>query len=165
MDMTESEALNKLAAYCSAGEHCRAEAVEKMQRWGIPYETIDRIADHLVKENYINEERYCKAFINDKFRFDKWGKVKIGQALQLKKISPLVYKPFLAEIDEGEYQAVLNKLLAAKKKSVRAENEYELNGKLIRFALSRGFEMKDICHCLNIPEENDGEFGENACEE
>ena len=45
---------------------------------------------------------------------------------------------YLNEIDEEEYHAVLQKLLAAKRKSVRAESEYELNGKLVRFALSRG---------------------------
>lgn len=50
---------------------------------------------------------------------------------------------------------VLQKLLAAKRKSVRAESEYELNGKLVRFALSRGFEMKDICRCIEVSEEND----------
>jgi hypothetical protein len=106
-------------------------------------------------EKYIDEERFCRAFVNDKYRFAKWGKVKIAQALQLKKVSYNVCRRFLNEIDEEEYLSILDSLLAAKRKSVHAENEYELNGKLMRFALSRGFEMKDIRHCIQLSDEND----------
>ena len=156
IEITETDALSRLAAYCSTAEHCRAEVAEKLQRWGIPYDAIDRIIGRLEQEKYIDEERFCRAFIHDKYRFAKWGKGKIGQALQLKKIPQRVYWQYLNEIDEDEYLAVLNDLLAAKRKSVRADNEFELNGKLVRFALSRGFEMKDIRHCIALSDENDG---------
>lgn len=155
--MTELEALNKITSYCSAGEHCRSEVVEKMQRWGLPYETVNRIVEQLVKEKYIDEERYCKAFINDKYRFDKWGKIKIAQALQLKKIPSSVYWIFLNNIDKEEYLSILNKLLQTKRKSVHAETDFERNGKLIRFALSRGFEMDDIRQCLDVSDEFESE--------
>ena len=154
-EMTEMEVLNKVASYCSTAEHCRSEVVEKMQRWGVPYDVVERVADKLEQEKFIDEERFCRAFVNDKYRFAKWGKVKIGQALLLKKIPQSVYWPFLNEIDKEEYIGILRKLLAAKKKSVRAENEFELTNKLVRFALSRGFEMKDIRLCMDVPEENE----------
>lgn len=153
--MTEAEATHKVTAYCSAAEHCRAEIIEKMQRWGLPYAVVDRIADQMEAENYINEERYCRAFINDKFRFEKWGKVKISQALQLKKIPTTAYWALLNEIDKEEYLDVLRKLIASKRKSVHAATDFELNGKLIRFALSRGFELDDIRCCIDVPEENE----------
>ena len=143
IEMTEKEALNRVATYCATAEHCRAEIVEKLQRWGIDYSTIDRVLQRLEEEKYIDEERFCRAFIRDKYRFAKWGRRKIGQALQLKKISFAVYSSCFDEIDEAEYLSILRDLLASKRKSVRAENEFELNGKLIRFALSRGFEMRD----------------------
>lgn len=155
-NITETEALSKVAAYCSTAEHCRAEISEKLQRWGIPYDSINRIIKRLEDEKYIDEERYCRAFVNDKFRFAKWGKMKIAQALQLKKISYETSRRFLNEIDEEEYLSILNSLVTAKRKSVHAENEYELNGKLMRFALSRGFEMKDIRHCIQVSDENEG---------
>lgn len=155
IEITETEALNRVAAYCSTAEHCRAEIAEKLLRWGIAYDAIERILDSLEKDRYIDEERFCRAFINDKYRFAKWGKMKIGQALQLKKISSVTYRSLLNEIDEEEYLSILRDLLNSKRKSVRAENEYELNGKLMRFALSRGFEMKDIRHCIDISDENE----------
>ena len=153
--LTDEEALNRVASYCSTAEHCRAEINEKLQRWGIAYDTIARILDRLESEKFIDDERFCRAFVNDKFRFAKWGKIKIGQALQLKKIPQSVFYRYLNEIDEDEYLAVLDNLLAVKRKSVHAENEYELNNKLVRFALSRGFEMKDIRHCITLSDEND----------
>ena len=151
--ITEDEALNRVAAYCSAAEHCRAEVSEKLQKWGIAYEAIERILTRLEAEKYIDDERYCRAFINDKYRFAKWGKMKIGQGLYMKKIPSDVGWRYLNEIDQEEYLAVLRDLLASKRKSVRGKDEYELNGKLIRFAMSRGFEMKDIKCCIEVSEE------------
>jgi regulatory protein len=152
--ITEEEALNKVASYCSSAEHCRAEINDKLQRWGIAYEAIARILSRLETEKYIDDERYCRAFVKDKFRFAKWGKVKIAQGLYMKKISSDTVWRYLNEIDEEEYLQVLNGLLASKRKSIHARNEYELNQKLIRFAMSRGFEMKDIKRCIEVLEED-----------
>lgn len=153
--ITEEEALNRMAAYCSTAEHCQSEVCEKMQRWGLSYDAIDRIIKRLIKEKFIDEERYCRAFVNDKYRFAKWGKLKISQALYLKKISSTVYYPFLSTIDQEEYLAILSDLIAAKRKSIRAKDEFELNAKLIRFAMSRGFEMDDIRRCIAVEKELD----------
>lgn len=154
MEITETEALKRMEAYCSTAEHCRAEIVEKLQRMGVSHDAVEHIINRLTKEGYIDEKRFCRAFINDKYRFAKWGKYKIGRALQQKEIPSSVYRIFLDEVDEGEYLATLRNLLAAKRKNIRAKSEYELNGKLIRFALSRGFEMKDIRCCIDVSDEN-----------
>ena len=154
-EITETEALTRMKTYCAGAEHCRAELTEKMQRWGLAYDAINRVVTLLESERFIDEERYCRAFINDKYRFAKWGKVKIAQALKLKKIPPYVYNLMLNNIDEEEYLGILRGLLDTKRKSVRANNAYEQNGKLVRFALSRGFEMKDIRRCMEVTEEND----------
>lgn len=161
IQFTETEALSRLEAYCSTAEHCRAEVAEKLQRWGVPYDAIERIIRRLEQEKYIDEERFCRAFIRDKYRFDKWGKVKIGQALMLKKIPQRTFFLLMNEIDEEEYMGILEKLLSAKRKSIRAANEFELNNKLVRFALSRGFEMKDIRRCIEVSDE----MGENEYSE
>ena len=60
-NITETEALSKVAGYCSTAEHCRAEISEKLQRWGLPYDAIDRILKRLEDEKYIDEERFCRA--------------------------------------------------------------------------------------------------------
>ena len=111
--------------------------------------------ERLETEKYIDDERYCRAFVNDKFRFAKWGKMKIAQGLYMKKIPSDVAWRHLNEIDEEEYLSILRDLLASKRKSIHAKDDYELNGKLMRFAVSRGFELKDIRRCIEIPEEEE----------
>ncbi len=155
--ISETEALKCMAIYCSAGEHCRMEVTEKLVRWGLPHASIVSILNRLEAGKYIDEERFCRAFINDKLRIAKWGRIKIAQALTLKKIPPATYRSLLREIDQEEYLSTLQKLLKAKRRSIHEKNECKLNDKLIRFALSRGFEMEKICHVLRQVESDKSE--------
>lgn len=154
-ELSEEEALYKAAAYCSVAEHCLAEVVEKLMQWGVPAEGRERIMKRLVAEKYIDENRYCRAFIHDKLHYNKWGRVKIAQALRLKGIDSACYAPLLEEVDEDAYRSVLLALIDAKRKSVKGRNDYERNGKLIRFALGRGFEMSEIKRCLVMADEDE----------
>lgn len=143
-EITDQEAYNRMTQYCATAEHCRSEIIDKLQRWGIAYTSIDAIVRQLEQEGFIDEERYCKAFVNDKFRLEHWGKLKIAQALQVKKIAPTTYLPFVNAIDRTEYMAQLSSLLASKRKSIHADTERERCEKLMRFAASRGYEVSDI---------------------
>ena len=147
-ELTEGEALGKVAAYCSMSEHCVSEVIVKLESWNMPEDAVKRIIERLIKEKYIDEVRYCRCFVKDKLRFNKWGKVKIGQTLRQKQISSETINLSLDAVDEDEYQRILLELISAKRKSVKAKNDYELNGKLIRFALGRGFGMDVIQRCL-----------------
>lgn len=157
-ELTEKEVWNKVTAYCSIAERCSADVVDKLQKWGVERDILSNITSKLVEEKYIDEKRYSFAFVNDKYRFAKWGKVKIAQALKQKQVPEDVYDLALKDVDENEYLDILRNLLNAKRKTIHAKNEYEQNGKLIRFALSRGFEMKDIRHCIHLFDDNDFDY-------
>lgn len=137
--MTEQEAFFKLSALCASAEHCQHEMSEKMRRWELPDDVRERVLRRLTDEKYVDEERYCRSFVADKIRYNKWGQLKIEQALAVKRIPRDISTAVLDEIDDEEYVAVLRPLLQSKRKSVKAASEYELNQKLIRFAMSRGF--------------------------
>lgn len=154
-ELTEKEALNKAAAYCTASEHCLSEVSLKLLQWGVDLTMQERILEQLTNERFVDEERYCRFFVNDKFRFNKWGKIKIGQALYQKKISSAVSRKYLDEIDEKDYLKTLSSLLASKKRTIRGEDDYQINSKLIRFAASRGFEMSAIRKCIQLSDEYD----------
>lgn len=147
--VTEEIALQKMAAYCSTAEHCESEVSEKLLKWGLTRDAVVRIINHLVAERYIDDERYCRAYVNDKFRFSKWGKVKIAQALYQNKIASDLVRQQLNEIDSEAYLDVLRGLIAAKRKSVKGDDAYQITAKLVRFALGRGFEMDAIKCCLH----------------
>lgn len=154
-ELSEAEALCKAEAYCVGSEHCTFEVSEKLKQWGVEPDTRQRILKRLTDEKYIDEARFSVFFVNDKFRYNKWGRTKIAQALWQKRIPQDVYNSYLEAIDEDEYLNVLRSLLSARKKSIKARNEYELKGKLIRFALGRGFEMNVIQHCIKLPDGTD----------
>ena len=148
--MTEQEAYLQLAALCAQAEHCQQEMRDKMRRWELDDATQNRIIARLVKERYVDDERYARAFVKDKIRYNKWGRRKVQQALWQKHIDTDVQQRVLDEIDEKEYLDILRPLLKQKRKSIKAESDYELNQKLVRFALGRGFSFDIIRQCLNV---------------
>jgi len=153
--MTEQEAYLQLATLCAQAEHCEQEMRDKMKRWEIDETAQNRIIDRLVKERYIDNERYARAFVKDKIRYNKWGRRKVQQALWMKRIDNDIQQRVLDEIDDKEYLDVLRPLLKQKRKSTKAANNYELNQKLVRFALGRGFTFDIIRQCLEVDEEMD----------
>ena len=126
---------------------------EKMRKWEIPEETQARIMERLVKERYVDDERFAMAFAKDKVRYNKWGRRKVEQALWQKHIDDNIRQRVLDEVDDDEYLSVLRPLLQQKRKATKAQSEYELNQKLIRFALSRGFTFDIIRQCIEVEDE------------
>ena len=151
-EMNEQEAYLQLAALCAQAEHCEQEMRDKMKRWELDEMVQNRVINRLTEERYIDNERYARAFVKDKIRYNKWGRRKVQQALWMKRIDTDIKQRVLDEIDEKEYLDVLRPLLKQKRKSIKAENDYELNQKLVRFALSRGFTFDIIRQCLNVDE-------------
>jgi len=151
---TESDAYLTLAALCAQAEHCQYEMLEKMRRWEMPEEEQARVMQRLVSERYVDDERYARAFVKDKVRYNKWGRRKVEQALWQKHIDDDIRQRVLDEVDDEEYLNVLRPLLKQKRKSTKAANDYELNQKLVRFALSRGFTFDIIRQCLDVSEED-----------
>ena len=148
--MTEQEAYLQLAALCAQAEHCEQEMRDKMRRWELDETVQNRIVDRLIKERYVDDERYARAFVKDKIRYNKWGRRKVQQALWQKRIDADIQQRVLDEIEEKEYLDILRPLLKQKRKSIKAESDYELNQKLVRFALGRGFGFDIIRQCLNV---------------
>lgn len=147
--MTEEQVLNKLTTLCARGEHCQQEMLDKMRKWEIEEDVQARVMEYLLKEKFIDEERYTRLFVEEKIKFNKWGRKKLEQALYMKRIPRSIYAPILDEVDEDNYEEILRPLLETKRKTVTGKSEYEIRGKLIRFALSRGFDMDTILSVLD----------------
>ena len=150
---TEQEAYLTLTALCAQAEHCQYEMQEKMRRWELPEDAQARVMAKLIKERYVDDERYTQAFVKDKIRYNKWGRRKVEQALWQKRIDDDTRKRVLDEVDDEEYLSVLRPLLKQKRKTIKAKNDYELNQKLMRFAVGRGFTFDIIRQCIDIDDE------------
>ncbi len=146
---TYEQALFKASAYCATAEHCEHDVCEKMRAWNIQPETAEKIIACLKEENFLNEQRFCNAFVRDKFRFNQWGKIKIALMLRAKKVSSEAIETALAQIDGEKYAETLETLLRSKLKGLKFRDEYDRQAKLVRFAQSRGFEYDVISDCLD----------------
>ena len=148
--MSEEQALARLTALCASAEHCTGEMIDKMTKWEISEEAQARIMEHLVKNKYIDDERYCRAFVHDKMEYNHWGRRKIEQALYVKHVDKAIQKAVLDEIPDEDFIDILRPLIVQKRRQTRANSEYEMNMKLMRFAASRGFTIEQIRQCIDV---------------
>lgn len=153
-EMTGQQAYQKLTDLCARSEHCQQEMKEKMRQWGVSEEEQAKVMDRLIAERYVDDERFAHAFIYDKIRYNKWGRRKVEQALWMKRIDDSISKSILDDVDDDEYIRILRPLLKQKRKSIKANSEYELTMKLIKFAISRGFTMDIIKQCIEVEDED-----------
>lgn len=143
--MTEQQILSRLTAACSKAEHCIYEMRQRMMRWEIDEKTQQKVIDYLLKERYIDEERYARAFIRSKMEYNRWGRRKVEQALYAKHIGRDIYEPLLNEIDSEDYEELLMPLLKNKLRQLRSasstkdKSDYEIRQRLYRYAMQRGF--------------------------
>lgn len=154
-EITEQEAYLRLTALCAQAEHCQHEMLEKMKKWELADEAQARVMERLIKERYVDDERYARAFVMDKIRYNKWGRRKVEQALWMKRIDKGIQERVLSEVDDEEYVSALRPLLKQKQRSTKAASDYELRQKLIRFALSRGFGFDIIRQCIDVEDEEE----------
>lgn len=142
--LTYEQALSRAASLCSGSEHCSSEIRRKLLLWGLPASRAEKAIGFLVDENYIDNSRFCRAYCLDKFRYNHWGRIKIEQMLRMLEMDSDDIKNGLDAIPEEEYQEVLSHVLSQKNRQLRDSDPYVRKAKLVRHALSRGFETHAI---------------------
>lgn len=143
------EAQKKLEHYCAYQERCHKEVVEKLRNMRMIPDAIDVIVVHLIQNNFLNEERFAKAFVLGKFRIKKWGKNRLKQELKRKDISKVIIDIALKEIDADDYLETFHALAEKKVESIRETNSYKKKKKLADYLLYRGWESPLVYDAVN----------------
>lgn len=143
-------AFTKMAQLCSRAEYCESDIRKKITAFSLSPNETEEVISKLRDENFLNDERYVKAYISDKFRINRWGKIKLRYSLKIKGLPNDVIENGLDEIDDEKYKNVLVKTLKDKAKTVKKKNKFEKMGQVIRHAQSRGFEPELIHRYLNL---------------
>jgi len=137
---TVEEALKAMEHYCAYQERCHKEVETKLRNIGMFQDAQDLIILHLLQENYLNEERFSKAFARGKFNIKKWGRVRITNELKFRNISAYNIKSAMKEIEAVVYFETLETLAQKKWDGTREPNPFKRKKKVIDFLLRRGFE-------------------------
>lgn len=153
--MTENEALLRLQKICSQQEKCLFDINRKLMEWKISVNQAKSILEKLLDDNFVDELRYSKSFVRDKFRLNQWGRIKLEYALRQKIINEKIIQDALAEIDETTYHDLVVELLRKKSKILKDKDISMIKAKLIRFAQSKGFEYNVIRQALQTISKED----------
>ena len=137
---TPQQAKLKAESYCAYQERAQQEVRDKLYNWGLYPADVENIISDLISDNFLNEERFAVAYCLGKFRIKKWGKIKIAQHLQAKRVSKPLIKIALKAIDLDDYENTLEATLQEKLKAPIKSLSMAEKAKLIRFLQSRGFE-------------------------
>ena len=137
---TVDEATKALEHFCAYQERCHKEVEQKLYDLNMIPEAKEKIILHLLQHNFLNEERFSKAFARGKFSIKKWGKVRIVNELKFKDISTYNIKSALNEIDDKEYLDTLYSIAEKKLPSIKETNSYKKKQKLSTFLISKGYE-------------------------
>jgi len=129
---------------CSRREYCGQELRMKLKAKGLDGPQIEELMVTLRERNFINEERYVRAFVHDKSKLQGWGVEKIRYALRAKQIPEVLIREGLGGIDTDEQRERLRRLLEVKNRSVKGASVADVRAKLIRFGLARGFSYEDV---------------------
>jgi len=142
--ITHIEALEKARSYCAYQERCQQEVIEKLKSFKLNKDEMDYVLLLLIQGNYLNEERFARAYASGKFRIKKWGKRKIAYQLGGKGLTKTCIELGLSEIDNDEYYETLSQLIDVKWENTIESNLFKKKSKICSYLYSRGFESSLI---------------------
>lgn len=144
------ELLSRAMSLCSKREYCISDIRALCKRWGAEDSMMQQqVIERLVKERFIDEYRYARAFALDHFRYNRWGRVKIRVALKNKQVDPGAVAEGLEAISEEEYLEMLVKILNEQQRRIKSANKMERRARLLRHALGKGFESHLVYEAIN----------------
>ncbi len=139
--------LERAARYCAGAEHCVADVEQLLARLGANDVQIDEVIGILQKQQYLDEQRYCRAFVHDKVAFQAWGRMKIIMGLRAKHLPEQEIQQALEDMDETVYASNIRKAIQSK----RGQDKQ----KIIRFMLQRGYTFDDLRRYANLDAEEE----------
>jgi regulatory protein len=142
--MTYDRALHRLAALCSREEQCVSAIRKKMVAWELAPDDQEKVLKHLQKEQFLDERRFCAAFVHDKSLHNHWGIHKIRYELKKKHLPDDLISEALRQLNPDETVQRLRQLLIAKQKTVKGKTDYEIRLKLMRYACGKGFSQEEV---------------------
>lgn len=143
------ETYNRIKKWCDLRERCHSEVRSKLYEWGVYSDEVEQVIGRLIEENYLDESRFASAFVSGKYRLKHWGRNRIIRELKQKDISIYNIKSGLSEIDEAEYNQILDTLIEKKQRQYSNYKPFERNGKTARYLINKGFEPDLVWQRIN----------------
>ncbi len=139
--LSQEAALSRMQRYCAYQERSHQEVRSKLLDLGVYGDVLEEIMAQLVSDNFLNEERYARAYARGKFRMKQWGRRRIVQELKFRQVSEYCIRKALEEIPEADYQKTLHEVVRKRRESLSpSDNDFTLRQKTAQYVIGRGFE-------------------------
>lgn len=146
--ITPKDALMRLETLCAQSEQCTMDLRQKLYRWEISPSDSEKIIRSLIDTRFVDDTRFAIAYCRDKYRFNRWGRMKIVYGLRAKQISKNDIQEALNVIDEKEYEEILISVIKSKSQTIKDVDTYEGRTRLFRSVASRGYESSLIAQII-----------------
>lgn len=147
--MKPEAATLRLEDLCARSEQCSSDLRRKLSGWGISSSDSDSIMRHLSENRFVDDSRFARAFVRDRYRFAGWGRRKIISGLYAKRIAKGMIDDAMAEIDVRQYASIAFKAIAARLRQLPEDMDpRDKRMRLMRFAAGRGYEVALIIKIL-----------------
>jgi regulatory protein len=145
---TLAQARLKAEQYCAYQERCHKEVTQKLYNLGLAAEEVQDVLLHLMQHNFLNEERFAKAFVRGKHKVLGWGRNKIVYHLKAKGINTKLIELALQELNEQDYETELRELIEKKNNLLKEEDNWKRMVKVSRYLSSKGYEPEHFMPVL-----------------
>ena len=152
ISFTEDEKIiiEKIQSYCLYQDRCIKEVKNKLYSFKVSSQLVENIVENLIDNDYLNEERYTKMFIQGKLRIKKWGRIKLKYELRLKGIDIKIINEHINQINEEDYIKYFNEFSTNRIKFLKGSTDQKKRS-FINYFTYRGWEndliyqkLKDI---------------------
>ena len=146
------QVLHRAAALCSRKELSSGQIRAKLKEWKVDEPRTETIMKLLIEQKFVDDQRYASLFVREKFRLNRWGRVKIAHQLKQHGVGDEIIENALSEIDEDTYYRTCKDLMKGKSATIKDKNPFTRKGKILRYLSGKGFETDLIYRILNSEE-------------
>jgi len=131
--------IEKIQSYCLYQDRCIKEVKNKLYSFKVSSQLVENIVEYLIDNDYVNEERYTKMFIQGKLRIKKWGRIKLKYELRSKGIDIKTINEHINQINEEDYINYFNEFSTSKIKFLKGTKDQKKRS-FINYFTYRGWE-------------------------
>jgi regulatory protein len=143
-EMEQDKALQRITAYCAEAEHCTQDVVQKLTAWGVQEDVAGEILERLYREKFLDDARYAKSYVEEKWKLNQWGRIKMRHQLEAKGIAEELIDAALEVVSKEDYEGGVRDILDDKWKELKQKRDLGTLQKVAVFGAGRGIEEELI---------------------
>jgi len=120
-----------------------------LKKKNVSLEVIEDVVDKLIKNNFLNDDNFARAFIQDKLNFTSMGKYKLINELNILKVDNDIIDKYINDISDDVWLDRIDKLINKYLKSKHKYSGNVLKNKIYIYLVNLGYDKSLVINILN----------------